>query len=109
MEPSHRFDTFSPSLSAVCPSCDEFVRNVQSFAPGLAALVALISIMLFFDSVFVCKRKGKCSVSQAVLKPLRNQIVGYKEKQWEAPWPDGWCAGLRVTVSDSIPGLVIVF
>ena len=81
VEPSHRFDTFSLSLSAVCPSCDEFVRNVQSFAPGLAALVALISIMLFFDSVFVCKRKGKCSVSQAVLKPLRNQIVGYKDKQ----------------------------
>ncbi|XP_027059018.1 major facilitator superfamily domain-containing protein 12-like isoform X2 [Pocillopora damicornis] len=44
-------------MTAVCPSCDEFVRNVQSFAPGLAALVALISIMLFFDSVFVCKRK----------------------------------------------------
>lgn len=45
------------NMTAVCPSCDEFVRNVQSFAPGLAALVALVSIMLFFDSVFVCKRK----------------------------------------------------
>ncbi|KAJ7370165.1 Major facilitator super domain-containing protein 12 [Desmophyllum pertusum] len=45
------------NMTTDCPSCDEFVRNVQSLAPGMAALVALVSVLVFFDSIFVCRRK----------------------------------------------------
>lgn len=43
-----------------CGSCDQFVRLVLSFTPGCSALIGLIVITLFFESIFVCKRQGKC-------------------------------------------------
>ncbi|XP_067023223.1 major facilitator superfamily domain-containing protein 12-like [Acropora muricata] len=44
-------------VTKACPSCDQFIRNVHSFVPGMVAFVALVSILLFFDSIFTCKRK----------------------------------------------------
>ncbi|XP_031567378.1 major facilitator superfamily domain-containing protein 12-like isoform X1 [Actinia tenebrosa] len=40
-----------------CASCDDYVRNIQSLAPGIAATVALIIAIVFFDSIFVCHRR----------------------------------------------------
>lgn len=44
-------------MTKACASCDQFIRNVQSFVPGMVAFVAFVSILLFFDSIFTCKRK----------------------------------------------------
>ncbi|KAK3736144.1 hypothetical protein QZH41_015534, partial [Actinostola sp. cb2023] len=40
-----------------CPSCGDYVRYVQSIAPGIAAVLALFTAIFFFDSIFVCKRR----------------------------------------------------
>ena len=42
-----------------CFACDEYTRHVQSIVPGAVAVLALVSVMVFFESIFVCKRRGK--------------------------------------------------
>lgn len=42
-----------------CPQCDEYLRHVQSFAPGAPAVLALLVVLVFFSSVFTCKRRGR--------------------------------------------------
>lgn len=41
-----------------CPTCDTYVRHVQSMVPGAAALLGLLSVVVFFESIFVCKRRA---------------------------------------------------
>ncbi|KAK3743996.1 hypothetical protein QZH41_010795 [Actinostola sp. cb2023] len=43
-----------------CLQCSEYVRHVQSIAPGLAAAIGLLTVIFFYaDSRFICKIKGK--------------------------------------------------
>ncbi|KAJ7354725.1 Major facilitator super domain-containing protein 12 [Desmophyllum pertusum] len=44
-----------------CFTCDEYTRHVQGIVPGAVAVLGLLSVMVFFESIFVCKRKAKTS------------------------------------------------
>lgn len=46
-------------FSVECVKCDEYTRHVQSIVPGVVAFIALFCVMVFFESIFVCKKKGK--------------------------------------------------
>ncbi|XP_048575742.1 major facilitator superfamily domain-containing protein 12 isoform X2 [Nematostella vectensis] len=46
-----------PQSQTVCHACAEYVRYVQSVAPGSAALVALVFVLFFYKSIFVCKKR----------------------------------------------------
>lgn len=41
-----------------CLTCDKYVRYVQSIVPGTAAVVALLCVLVFLESIFVCKRRA---------------------------------------------------
>lgn len=47
------------SNSEECFTCDEYTRHVQSIVPGAVAVLGLVSVMVFFESIFICKRRGK--------------------------------------------------
>ncbi|KAJ7372481.1 Major facilitator super domain-containing protein 12 [Desmophyllum pertusum] len=40
-----------------CFTCDEYTRHVQSIVPGAVAVLGLVSVMVFVESIFVCKRR----------------------------------------------------
>ena len=50
---------FLAFLRTECPQCDEYLRHVQSFAPGAPAVLALVIVLVFFSSVFTCRRRGR--------------------------------------------------
>lgn len=41
-----------------CRTCHEYVRRVQSLVPGVAAVVGLLCVLVFFESIFVCKKRA---------------------------------------------------
>lgn len=55
-----QFTTNVVLFRASCPGCGDYVRYIQSIAPGAAAVVALFTAIFFFDTIFSCKRKGEC-------------------------------------------------
>ena len=42
-----------------CRTCHEYVRRVQSLVPGVAAVVGLLCVLVFFESIFMCKKRGE--------------------------------------------------
>ncbi|PFX27557.1 major facilitator superfamily domain-containing protein 12-like [Stylophora pistillata] len=59
---------------AECFTCDEYTRHVQSIVPGAVALLALVSVMMFFESIFVCKKRA--STTDAAVQVDFDEILG---------------------------------
>lgn len=47
--------------SVECVTCDEYTRHVQSIVPGVVAFLSLFCVLVFFESIFVCKRRATMS------------------------------------------------
>lgn len=77
-----------------CLTCDTYVRHVQSMVPGAAALLGLLSVVVFFESIFVCKRRGEdksvlcsytniCVLCMCVTAPALDRLWDYEKRPFE--------------------------
>ncbi|XP_015747464.1 PREDICTED: major facilitator superfamily domain-containing protein 12-like [Acropora digitifera] len=60
-----------------CRTCDDHVRRVQSLVPGVAAVVGLLCVLVFFESNFVCKKQKATTVDVEIQVDFNENKEGY--------------------------------
>lgn len=61
-----------------CRTCHEYVRRVQSLVPGVAAVVGLLCVLVFFESIFVCKKRATM-VDAEIQVDFDENMDGYQD------------------------------